>query len=303
MRPASLLISLLFLAAPLVAQSPAARQPIIDVHLHALPVDFLGEEFDVPGMTRPASDEVNLRAALAGLERYNIIRAIVSGPLELVERWRQADPERLVGSPVFPHFFPPPSLDRIREDVRTNRIGALGEITAQYGGLSPSDPQLEPIFALAEELDLPVGIHTGLGPPGSPYHCCPEFRMDLGRPLLLEELLVRHPRLRVYLMHAGYPHQAETVALLSMYPQVYADIAVLNWALPREEFHTYLRGLIRAGLGNRLMFGSDQMVWPEAIGMAIEGVESAEFLSAEQKRDIFCRNAARFLRLDLQVCE
>ena len=29
-------------------------------------------------------------------------------------------------------------------------------------GLSPADPQLEPYFALAEELDIPVGIHTGL---------------------------------------------------------------------------------------------------------------------------------------------
>jgi len=45
------------------------------------------------------------------------------------------------------------------------------------------------------------------------------------------------------------------------------------------------------------MFGSDQMRWPEAIGMAIEGIESASFLSQEQKRDIFYDNAARFLRL------
>ena len=45
------------------------------------------------------------------------------------------------------------------------------------------------------------------------------------------------------------------------------------------------------------MFGSDQMIWPEVIGLAIEGIESADFLSAEQKADIFYNNAARFLRL------
>jgi hypothetical protein len=45
------------------------------------------------------------------------------------------------------------------------------------------------------------------------------------------------------------------------------------------------------------MFGSDQMWWPETIGMAIEAIESAEFLTAEQKRDIFYNNAVRFLRL------
>jgi hypothetical protein len=56
--------------------------------------------------------------------------------------------------------------------------------------------------------------------------------------------------------------------------------------------------LVRAGFGKRLMFGADQMFWPEAIKMAVEGIESAKFLSAEQKRDIFYNNAATFLRLD-----
>ena len=54
--------------------------------------------------------------------------------------------------------------------------------------------------------------------------------------------------------------------------------------------------MIKHGFGKRLMFGSDQMRWAEAIEMAIEGVESADFLSQEQKRDIFCNNAARFMK-------
>lgn len=58
--------------------------------------------------------------------------------------------------------------------------------------------------------------------------------------------------------------------MMYMYPQLYADLAVINWVLPREEFHEYLRGLVRAGLSKRLMFGSDQMIWPDAIGLAIE---------------------------------
>jgi len=41
----------------------------------------------------------------------------------------------------------------------------------------------------------------------------------------------------------------------------------------------------------------DQMNWPDAIGEAIESIETAPFLSAEQKRDILYNNAARFLRL------
>jgi hypothetical protein len=64
----------------------------------------------------------------------------------------------------------------------------------------------------------------------------------------------------------------------------------------RAEFHDYLHALVRGGNGDRLMFGSDQMRWPEAIGMAIEGVASAPFLSAAQKRAIFFDNAVRFFR-------
>ena len=47
------------------------------------------------------------------------------------------------------------------------------------------------------------------------------------------------------------------------------------------------------------MFGSDERVWPQTIKVAIESIESAEFLNEEQRRDIFRRNAAQFLRLDL----
>jgi hypothetical protein len=47
----------------------------------------------------------------------------------------------------------------------------------QYSGLAPNDPGLEPYFALAEELDVPVGIHVGLGPPGAAYAESPKYRM------------------------------------------------------------------------------------------------------------------------------
>ena len=55
---------------------------------------------------------------------------------------------------------------------------------------------------------------------------------------------------------------------------------------------------MRAGFGKRLMFGSDQMYWPEGIGLAIEGIESAKFLTPAEKRDIFYNNAVRFLKLE-----
>ena len=71
----------------------------------------------------------------------------------------------------------------------------------------------------------------------------------------------------------------------------------ISWVLPRAAFYDYLQTLVRAGLGKRMMFGSDQMRWPEKIGEAIEAIEQAPFLTEEQKRDILYHNAVRFLRL------
>jgi predicted TIM-barrel fold metal-dependent hydrolase len=50
-------------------------------------------------------------------------------------------------------------------------------------------------------------------------------------------------------------------------------------------------------MGQRIMVGTDQMLSPESIGMAIGAVESADILSNEPKRGVLYNNAARFLRL------
>jgi len=186
----------------------------------------------------------------------------------------------------------------LRKAFQERQLSVLGEVTAQYAGLTLSDPKYEPYLTLAEEFDIPVALHTGMGPRGISYDpCCHGFRASLGNPALIEEALNRHPKLRVNLMHAAWPYLEETIALMFVYPQVYADLGAMDWALPRTEFHSYLGALVRAGFGKRLMFGSDQMYWPEAIGMAVEAVNSATFLTLSEKRDIFYNNAARFFRL------
>lgn len=154
-----------------------------------------------------------------------------------------------------------------------------------------------PFWALAVELDLPVGIRIGTGPPGVIYLGASGYRARLHSALTLEEVLVRHPTLRVYVMHAGWPMLDDMLALLWAHPQVYVDLAVLDWALPTQEFYGYLQRLVEAGFGTRIMYGSDQVVWPGVIDRSIATIKNAPFLTYTQKRDIFYNNAARFLRL------
>jgi len=69
---------------------------------------------------------------------------------------------------------------------------------------------------------------------------------------------------------------------------------------PRPAFYRWLQTLVEAGYGDRIMFGSDQMIWPGVIEPSIRAIEDAPFLSATQKRDILYENAARFLRLSAE---
>ena len=278
------------------------RPPIIDMHMHASNVEFAEDGKPLLRPCRPepctrlpaefGTDEEVLQGTLAAMEKYNIVKAVLSeGDFDRLRHWVDAAPARFIPSPAWSSTFP--DIDFLRAEYRARRFEAMGEIGTQYAGIAPDDSRLEPYFALAEELDLPVLIHTtGAGAPN------PKFRIALGHPLLLEEVLVRHPKLRLYLENAGYPFVEETVALLSRYPEVHADLSAITWIMPREAFHDYLYRLMREGLGKRLMFGSDQMQWPEVIGVAIESIETAPFLTEDEKRDIFYNNAARFLRLE-----
>ncbi len=328
-------MKLLFLPVfPLLAAAQilsAERLPIIDMHLHARKAAYAGPNpppmcapfavmprvdagkpgefiFNVdPPCENPipaaTTDETVMRETIAVMEKHNII-GMVSGEPELMKTWRAAAPERIIpgidlrlpGTKGSSHV----AGRTVKELRRLHAQGVfqvLGEVMAQYEGVRADDERLEPYWALAEELDLPVGIHMGPGEPAGPYAGNPAYRARDGSPLLLEEVLVRHPKLRVYLMHAGYPFADELRALLFSHPQVYVDLASIIYTEPRPAFYRFLQEIVEAGYGDRIMFGSDQMIWPGVIEPSIKAIEDAPFLSAAQKRDIFYNNAARFLRL------
>jgi hypothetical protein len=188
-------------------------------------------------------------------------------------------------------------VDSFRKIFTSGTYKVLGEVGIQYTGYSPSDSLFSPYLKVVEELNIPVAIHIGTGPVGAPYLTTPKYRARLHSALTLEEALLKHPKLRVYIMHAGWPMIDDLLAVLWTHPQVYVDVGVISFVLPRKEFHRYLQRIVEAGFGKRVMFGSDQMVWPEVIEYAIQSIETASFLLPEQKRDIFYNNAARFLQL------
>ena len=117
----------------------------------------------------------------------------------------------------------------------------------------------------------------------------------MGNPFLFEEVLQKHPSLRLYVMHAGYPMLQEMIAILLTYPNVYVDIAYLEEHAGGPK---YIRSLFEAGFENRIMYGSDQMAWPERFQSSIDKINAMAFLTEKQKRKIFYDNAVRFFKLD-----
>jgi predicted TIM-barrel fold metal-dependent hydrolase len=234
---------------------------------------------------------------LAALDRRNIL-ALAGGAAATVDDYRRHSPDRILPAAGFGSADDFPSVEELRQLFADGKIKALSEITAQYAGIAPDDPKLEPYFALAEELDIPVGIHVGPGPPGTAYFATPGYRAAAGDPFKLEPVLLRHPRLRLYAMHAGWPMADAMIAMLFAHPQLYVDVGIIDYAYPEKEFYAYLKRLIDAGFDERIMFGSDNMVWPDSIAIAIDRIQQAPFLTARQKRLILHDNAARFLRIE-----
>lgn len=274
------------------------------------------EDADAPAacsapLMSPLTDAALIAETLAVMQTHNVI-GVLGGESGLVRKWMTAAPgrfipaldvrfERATGAayaPVPPGAAAKPlSIDTIRQLHRDGAFRVLGEVTNQYAGIAPDDARLEPLWALAEALDVPVGIHVGGAEPATPYTSSPGFRARLQSALTLEDVLVRHPKLRVYIMHAGYPLVDDLLALMFTHPQVYIEPSMAINVETRAAFYRFLRPIIEAGYGDRVMFGSDQIIWPGLIEAAVRAIDEAPFLSPAQKRDIFYNNAARFLRL------
>jgi predicted TIM-barrel fold metal-dependent hydrolase len=309
----------------LAQNTEAKAPPVIDVHVHAMDGNFPGVAPMCPNTSSfmasdpkgkedpfgwvkepctpalyPSAPGEYMKDVLAEMERLNVT-AVVFGDPKGVQKWKNAAPARIIPGTSFEDGMAPGqrvALDELRKDFTSGGFKVMGEIGLQYEGISPSDLSVDAYFALAEELDVPVAIHMGTGGSGRANLTTPKFRGSMGNPLLLEELLARHPKLRVQAMHAGYPMIDNMLTLLQANSHVYVDVAGLIWSYPIKEVNRYIERLVDAGFEDRVMFGTDQLIWPKLMSYSIRIIQNADYLTVQQKRDILYNNAARFLRLD-----
>lgn len=247
----------------------------------------------------PAAPGEYMKDVLAEMERLNVTAVVFDDP-KSVQKWKDAGAGRILPGTSFQDVAPGQhvALDELRKDFTGGGFKVMGEIRLQYEGISPSDSSVDAYFGLAEELDVPVAIHMGAGGSGRANITTPKFRGSMGNPLLLEELLARHPKLRVQVMHAGYPMIDNMLTLLQANSHVYVDFAGLIWSYPIKEVNRYIERLVDGGFEDRVMFGTDQLLWPKLMAYSIGIIQNADYLTAQQKRDILYKNAVLFLRID-----
>ncbi|MDB4264652.1 amidohydrolase family protein [bacterium] len=308
------------------AQESKKRLPIIDVHVHAMKANpnFSSEMCpwflkDMPGSgpdqeapsfintncvapLKPAKSDKEMQEAILRANKELNITMVVSGDADVIHKWYSAAPDHIIPSLGIsnPEQM---TVAAFKDSLSNGFYKVMGEVAPQYQGMSPSDMSLDAYFGVAEELGVPVGIHMGTGGNGMANISSPKYRASLGQPFLLEDMLARHPKLKIWVMHAGYPMVDQMIALMGANAYVYVDLAGFIWSYPLEEIHAYLKRLVQAGFAKRILYGTDLMVWPELLETSIGVIENANYLSEEQKRDILFNNAVRFLNLDASKFE
>lgn len=280
--------SLILLTLALIGKSPEKANPtakIFDVHLH--------------GSSDPAGQ-------VSSLQNASVYKAAISTSWEQQEIYRNQTKIQLLYGLMFPcpngkvpyslqscyqNGYEWPAIEWVEEQIKLKKIDFMGELLTQYFGISSSDSLLYPYYKLAEKYRIPVGIHTG---GAGPNHGAPNFKWEMGNPLLLTKMLTEFPKLRVWIMHGGDQYFNQAIELMKANKGVYADISVLcnPQIVPAERFSTIMQAYLDAGLENRLLFGSDNA----PIENAIKAVEELSFLTQQQKEKIFYKNAEDFFK-------
>jgi predicted TIM-barrel fold metal-dependent hydrolase len=240
---------------------------VTDCHVHINPL------WEMPPATRAllghagAGQEIDryLRdpsAFLAYLDRCGVDRAVlvnyvspeVIGYTERANDWvldyAGADPARLlpVGSVLPSHPNAIAELERLLErGLRGFKVHPPHQLFAPNDYTSGRFPALREMYALLERRGVPLLVHTGTS-------VFPGARNRFAQPMLVEDVAIDFPNLRIVLAHGGRPlWMDEALFLVRRFPNVYLDLS----SVPPAKIPEYFPRLDR--FPDQVVFGSD---WP-----------------------------------------
>ena len=206
----------------------------------------------------------------------------------------QAHSDKLIGF-MSVHPYDPRVLDEI-ERSRTD-LGLRGiKLGANYQNFDPLEDRALAIYQRAEALGLPILFHIGT----SPVRMAP---IRYAHPLVIDQVAMRYPNLKVIMAHMGHPWQVDTCVVIRKHPNLYADISALFYR--PFSFYEAMRKATEWNVLHKLMFGTDYPVTTpeeniEALRSINHIVEGTNFprVPEEAIETIIHRNSLELLGLE-----
>ncbi|MEW2357130.1 amidohydrolase family protein [Spirillospora sp. NPDC029432] len=284
-----------------------AELTAIDVHTHSeiskdghlsLSPELFGaseEYFKAHGHRQPSIDE------MAAYYRERKMAAVVfTVDAEHATGWpRIANEEVAEGCAAHPDVLIPfASIDPYKGKAGVREARRLVEEHGVRGfkfhpsiqGFAPNDPLAYPLYEAIEELGVPALFHTGQTGIGAGVPGGGGIRLKYSNPMLVDDVAVDFPELRIILAHPSFPWQDEALAVANHKPYVYIDLS--GWS--PKYFPPQLVRYANSLLKDKVLFGSDYpVITPDRWLADFEKLE----IKPEVRPKILKDNAARLLGL------
>ena len=213
--------------------------------------------------------QVDLERLVAHMDAGGVDRAIVFGFAARPYECRADDaaifdaverhPERFIPFHAVDPFGGAPARRLLERRVRDDGFRGL-KLAPAYNHMGLADPRLYPIYAKAEELGVPVIVHTG-------STRLPGALLRWQDPRELDEVGAAFPGLRLWMAHCGMHRWLDALAVLARHRAMAADLSF--WG--RLPVHMVAEAMVYAkhiGVLDRLMWGTDYPFWGQAADIA-----------------------------------
>jgi predicted TIM-barrel fold metal-dependent hydrolase len=154
----------------------------------------------------------------------------------------------------------------------------------------PADPIAWPLYEVIDHYGLPAIFHTGHSGMGTGMPGGGGIRLKYGQPILVDEVAVRFPDIKIILAHPGWPWTDESLSMALHKPNVFIDLS--GWS--PKYFPPQIVKYANGQLGHKFLFGSDFPLIPPA--RWISAYDEAGF-RPELRERILKGNAAGLLGL------
>ncbi|PXA95247.1 4-hydroxyphenyl-beta-ketoacyl-CoA hydrolase [Nostoc sp. 3335mG] len=154
----------------------------------------------------------------------------------------------------------------------------------------PGDRMAWPLYEVIDHYGLPAIFHTGHSGMGTGMPAGGGIRLKYGQPILVDDVAVDFPNMKIVLAHPGWPWTDESLSMALHKPNVFIDLS--GWS--PKYFPPQIVRYANSQLGHKFLFGSDFPLIPPDRWIA--AFDEAGF-KPELRDPILKGNAARLLGL------